>query len=96
MIVMINRIQPCLWSGVPPICNRLHEINQKGNKLYDEYISERLQGDCNVDIFAPLKKVNAPIFKTSGNTKRINANGKIYELKDCICKMLNCFFKSLH
>ena len=62
--------------------------------LYDEYISERLQGDCNVYIFSPLKKVNAPIFKKSGNTKRINANGKIYELKDYVDLFAKCLIVS--
>ena len=63
-------------------------------RSYDKYISEQLQGDSNVDIFAPLKKVNAPVFKKSGNAKRINSNGKIYELKGCVDLFTKCLMVS--
>ena len=46
----------------PKNCNKLLEINNEENKLYGEFISERLQEEINIDIFAPLNKVNDPIF----------------------------------
>ena len=68
----------------PQNCNKLFEVTNQGNILYDKFITERLQEGSNIEILARLKKVNAPIFKKAGKTKRVNANGEVHERKDCI------------
>ena len=78
----------------PQNCNKLLEVNNQGNILYDKFITERLQEGSNIEILAPLKKVNAPIFKKAGKTKRVNANGKVHELNDCIDLFEKCLIVS--
>jgi hypothetical protein len=75
-------------------CERLLHITEDGTKLYDEFIKERLQENGTTDIFSPIKKVNAPVFKKSGKSQRITLNGKIHEMKDCIELFSKCLIVS--
>ena len=50
---------------VPQILN----IDDVGKKLYEEYVSERING--NVSLWAPVKKRKEPHGNVSGNKKHI-------------------------
>ena len=50
-----------------------------GKKLYEEFVSERLQPASDINIFSPLNKANVKTCKSANKNKNIKVQDKIVE-----------------
>ena len=63
LVHVFNEIH--LFHGAPEDIQMYKIVKSNGNKLHEEFISERLQDGSKTGIHAPLVKVKARIFKKS-------------------------------
>ena len=64
------------------IFTSLIDCEKVGQKLYEDFIVERLKPDSNVSIFAPLKKSQVKTCKSANKKQHIKVHNKVVELKE--------------
>ena len=61
---------------MPQILN----IDDTGQKLYEDYVAERINGD--VSLWAPVKKQNNKMYMSGNKTHKVKFRDKIVDLKE--------------
>ena len=69
--------QACIPDEFVP---QILDVDKKGQKLYEEYVNERINGD--VSLWAPVKRVNNQMFQSGMKKSRIKLRDNTVDLKE--------------